>query len=65
LSLKEIEAVYNIDSLNNEEFLQYNFPELRQMAGKGNAEQKRWLGGFLIGLRNSERRQALEKTLAK
>ncbi len=64
LSSKEIEAVYNIDSLNDEQFVKYNFRELLLIARNGNPEQKEWLGEFLTKLSKSEQTLAIEKALA-
>jgi hypothetical protein len=47
LSEKEIEAVYNIDSLTPEDLLKYNFEELRKIALGDQRESKEWLRQFL------------------
>ena len=59
LSEGEIEAVYNFDSLDNERFLEYNFEELKTLAGQGGEGQRKWLRQFLIDLPSSERKKAL------
>jgi hypothetical protein len=63
VSEAEIEAVYNIDSLDNERFLDYNFQELRKLSNYGNAKQKEWLKQFLLDLPDSKQKEILSAAL--
>ncbi|HEY9405306.1 MAG TPA: hypothetical protein VIQ24_21825 [Pyrinomonadaceae bacterium] len=65
LSDDEIDAVYNFDSLDEDEFLEYNFEELKTLASRGNAEQKEWLNLYLSDLPDSKRKRTLGKTLTQ
>ena len=47
LSQEEIDAVFNVNSLTNEEFLKYNFAELSQVALGKDSNQRKWLMKFL------------------
>jgi hypothetical protein len=65
LSIEEIEAVYYIDSLDDEGFLKYNFQELMNLASRGDVKQKEWLRHFLLPLPDSKRKRALGTALAQ
>jgi hypothetical protein len=43
LSRQELDAVFNIDSLTNEDFLKYNFAELSHIATGTNSQPRKWL----------------------
>ena len=47
VSRAELEAVYNIDSLSNEDFLKYNYRELLQIAAGTQVAKKEWLRQYL------------------
>lgn len=65
LSEEEIEAVYNFDSLGGEDFVEYNFKELLNLADTGSIEQKGWLRRFLSELPSSSKKKVLNKALMK
>lgn len=60
---KEIESVYSLDGPGDEEFVQYNFDRLSDIAKGGNVDQKDWLHHFLNNLQNGPRKTALLKAL--
>jgi hypothetical protein len=63
LSEQEIEKVYNIDSLTNEQFVEYSLKELLEVAAHGSEKQKEWLRQFLPKLNASPERSELERAL--
>lgn len=65
LSEQELEDVYNIDSLSDENFLEYNFRELVNLAREGSARQKEWLRRFLPDLPEGGRKKALGAALMR
>lgn len=55
----EHESIYNFDSMSKQEFLKYNYSELRALAVGNNSEKKKWLLEFL----NTCERQPLKRKL--
>ena len=47
MSQDEFDSIYNIDSMDQEEFLKYNRAELRTIAAGNNEKKKKWLHQFL------------------
>ena len=65
LSNEELEAVYNIDTLSDEDFLKYNYEELSQIALSGDVERREWLVQFLETCENSIEHRGLKKMMAR
>lgn len=65
LSLEELEAVYNIDSLSNEAFLKYNHAELGSIASGADVERKQWLSNFLEICNDTIESRRLKHLLAR
>ncbi len=65
LTQAELDAVYNIDSLSNEELLKYNFSELTGIATSGDVERREWLQQFLDNCEDTTERRRLKQLLAK
>lgn len=63
LSQNELESVYNIDSLSNEDFLNYNYDDLLKIAVGENRERRKWLSQFLDECSNVPQKQKLRKAL--
>lgn len=47
LTQQELESVYNVDTLSNEDFLKYNYKELSEIAAGRDLSRKEWLRSFL------------------
>ncbi len=65
VSRAEVEAVYNIDSLSNEDFLKYNYAELSQISVGRNEQKKEWLRQFLVTCDNTVERRRLARELGQ
>ena len=65
LSERELDAVYNIDSLSDEDFLKYNYKELTQIAAGRDLTRKEWLTQFLKTCENTIERRGLSQVLAQ
>ena len=65
LSEKELNAVYDIDSLSDEDFLKYNYHELAQIAAGPDLAKKEWLHQFLKTCENTIEHRRLSKVLAR
>lgn len=65
ISQAELEAVYNIDSLYDEDFLKYNYQELADIATGRNAVKKDWLREFLKTCENTIEARRLSQLLAR
>ena len=63
LSQNEIDAVFDVDSLTNQDFLKYNFAELSQLATAKDWNRRRWLGQFLRGFDRTPERRRLQLLL--
>jgi len=63
LDNRQIEHVYNIDSLSAEDFLRYNLEELSMIARQGTGRQKSWLREFLLKVRDVPERSILSRLL--
>lgn len=63
LSEQEIETVYDIDSLTNEQFVEYNVNELANVAAHGSGKQKDWLRQLLSNLSITPQKLRLERAL--
>ncbi len=59
----ELEDVYSIDSLTNEEFLKYNFKELSQFAIGTDASKREWLRRFLNVCESTKDKARLQSLL--
>lgn len=55
VSEKEIEAVYNVDTLTNESLFQYNRHEIVSIAKGNNKRKKEWLCDLLSQVKNTPR----------
>ena len=64
ISEREIEHIYNIDSMTEMDFLKYNYSELLNLTSQGNQKQKGWLKDYLQTFRNSDEKRALLGALA-
>ena len=60
---RELETIYNYDSMNEEEFMQYNLAKLRAIAAGNDLEKKRWLKEFLDNCDESANKRALLQLL--
>lgn len=65
LSEREIEAVFNIDSLTDKYLLKYNFEELKKIALGKQSRQKQWLRDFLRICKPSAEKSALQRLISK
>ena len=65
ISEREIEHIYNIDSMTENDFLKYNYDELLNLANHGNQKQKSWLKNDLQTFRNSDEKRMLLGALRK
>lgn len=65
LSERELEAVYNIDSLTAKDLLKYNFEELKKIAIGKRVKQRQWLRNFLQISPQSKEKTALRRILLK
>ena len=65
LSERELDAVYNIDSLSDEDFLKYNYKELMQIAAGPDLNRRAWLTQFLRTCENTSEHRRLRQMLAQ
>ena len=65
ISEREIERIYNIDSMTENDFLKYNYDELLNLANHGNHKQKSWLKKDLQTFKNSDEKRTLLGALRK
>ena len=65
LSKEELDAVYNIDTLSDEAFLQYNYKELSEIATGSNSTRKPWLRQFLLSCANTAEHRRLSRMLSQ
>jgi hypothetical protein len=65
ITQRELETVYNIDSMGESDFFEYNFEELRTMALYGNDVNKRWLGETLDAASTTALTRQLKKLLVE
>jgi hypothetical protein len=65
LTHDELDAVYNIDSLSNEDFLKYNYKELSRIAAGTDMTLKEWLRQFLDACENTTEQRRLRRLLAQ
>ena len=65
LSERELDAVYNIDSLSDEDFLKYNYKDLTQIAAGRDLTRKEWLTQFLKTCENTMEHRRLSQMLAQ
>lgn len=65
ISEREIEHIYNIDSMTEMDFLKYNYSELLNLASHGNQKQKSWLKDYLLTFKNGDEKRALLGALRK
>ena len=63
LSWKEMDAVYNIDSLSNEDLLKYNYQHLLKIANGRDQESKEMLGHFLRNCETTSEKKSLLRLL--
>ncbi|HEV2837374.1 MAG TPA: hypothetical protein VGW58_18785, partial [Pyrinomonadaceae bacterium] len=59
----EFESIYNFDSMGPDQFVKYNYAELRAIANSDNAERKKWLKEFLATCRNTRMKRELSALL--
>lgn len=60
---KEIKSIFSIEGPTDEDFAQYNFDQLSEIAKSGDAKQQYWLKQFLIRLKDSPQKTALMKAI--
>lgn len=65
LSQRELDAVCNIDSLSNEDFLKYNFAELSHIATGTNSQPRKWLEHLLETCDRTADKRRLNLLLAR
>jgi hypothetical protein len=65
LSERELDAVYNLDSMGENDFLKYNFAELSRVAAGKNDVRKDWLRGYLKTVQRTATARELEQMLAR
>jgi len=65
LTHNELDAVYNIDSLSNEDFLKYNYQELSRIAQGTDTKRREWLRQFLDACDNTAEQRRLGQLLAR
>ncbi|HKY03807.1 MAG TPA: hypothetical protein VJQ56_02900 [Blastocatellia bacterium] len=65
LSEEEIGRVYNFDSLEDKDFIKYNFNELQRLAARGSARRRAWLRGFLTTVEQSNETLVLQNLLQR
>ncbi|MFL6207939.1 MAG: hypothetical protein ACJ74W_03775 [Pyrinomonadaceae bacterium] len=65
LSEHEIDAVFHIDSLSNEDLLRYNYADLIRIGTGKNAKQREWLRHFINLCEASPEKRNLAKLLRK
>jgi hypothetical protein len=61
----ELDAVYNVDSLSDDDFLKYNYQELSGIARGRNSAKKEWLRRFLGTSPNTAEHRRLSRMLAQ
>jgi len=61
----EMAHVYNIDSMTDTDFLQYNYSELLNLATRGNHAQKSWLKDYLKAYASDSVKEQTLAALAK
>jgi hypothetical protein len=64
VSQQELETVYNIDSMTEEDFLHFNYVQLHKIAVGKDSERKHWLRNYLNRCTHSSERRQLLKLLA-
>jgi hypothetical protein len=62
-SSRELSAVYDIDSLTNEDFVKYNYRELAQIATGVDRIKRKWLSDFLNECEWTQERRRLAALL--
>jgi hypothetical protein len=65
ISEKEFDAVYDIDSLSDEDFLKYNYAALSEIATGTDLKHKEWLRNFLPNCENTIERRRLSQMLSR
>lgn len=65
LTHDELDTVYNIDSLNNEDFLKYNYRELSRIAKGKDTKRREWLRRYLDACDNTAEQRRLGQLLAR
>ncbi|MCI0486700.1 MAG: hypothetical protein L0229_08880 [Blastocatellia bacterium] len=63
ITKKELGSVYHIEEFSDEEFVEYNFSELSEIARSGDAERRDWLRQFLTRVQDSPRKTVLQQAL--
>jgi hypothetical protein len=63
VTASEIESVYNLEDSTSEQFIEYNFKELSEIARSGDAGQKNWLRKFLINVKDGPLKTTLQQSL--
>lgn len=63
ISEQEIEEVYSFDTINDDLYFKYTFPNLKEIAEKGTPEQKKWLALVLDKLVDSSQKRQLQTLL--
>jgi len=61
----EFDAVYNVDTLSDEDFLKYNYRELAEIVSGRNPVKKEWLRRFLRICANTTEHRRLSRILAQ
>lgn len=64
INQKEIDTIYNVDSLTDEDVLKYNFEELKTIAQE-KGKRNQWLREFLSHCENSKEKIILQKLVRK
>jgi hypothetical protein len=62
---RELDHVYNVDSMTDLDFLQYNYSELEQLARQGNKAQRTWLKSYLKEYATNSEQQRKLRALVK
>jgi len=63
VSQHEMESIYNIDSMTEEDFLKYNYSQLLEIASGENETRRRWLRSYLKTCGNSPAKRRLTQLL--
>lgn len=63
VSQHELESIYNIDSMTEEDFLKYNYSQLREIATGENDTRRHWLRTYLKTCSNSPEKRRLTQLL--
>jgi hypothetical protein len=61
---RELEHIYTIDSMTQDDFLKYNLSELLNLAKRGTKAQKNWLKEYLERCETTAEKQRLLAALA-